>query len=175
MRAGSNKKKKTERIEQILKQTNLLAFLCQRYVWHVVLTFFQPLKGPTDFINAALGRKCSLCDIKILPSLGFFFHCGNLIWLEHCFIQPFPWETRGGIFGLIRGNLQMFANVRVAAGTRGGLALQTIWCWIFIRSGFLGKQGSLGPLTEHIWHAASCVSLRIGLSFTTPISSTSQL
>lgn len=48
---------------------------------------------------------------------------------------------------------------------QGGLALQTLWCWMFITSGFLGKPWSLGSLTEHIWSAACCMSLRILVFF----------
>lgn len=126
----------------------------------------QPLKSPCDFISAALGTKCSLCDVKILPST--IFTCGNLVWLECCFIQisaqPFPWEVQRRIFGLIRGNLQMFANTRVAPETREALPFKHSDVEYLSEVGFLGKPGSLGSLT-HIWQAASCMSLRIWFFF----------
>lgn len=102
----------------------------------------QPLKSPCDFISAALGTKGSLCDIKILPST--IFTCGNLIWLECCFIQisaqPFPWEVQRRIFGLIRGNLQMFANTRVAAETREDLPFKHSDVEYLSEVGFLGNR-----------------------------------
>lgn len=103
-----------------------------------------------------------------LPPLHFFFPAMETLFGS---IQPFPWESRGGIFGLIRSRsccrcLQM---LRVAAGPLRGLTLQTIQCWIFISGGFPGRQRSLGSLTEQTWHTASLVSLRIGFFFGSPI------
>lgn len=102
------------------------------------------LRRSCDFLSGPLGRKCSLCDIRILPLPAFFFFfspsCGNLVWLECCFIQisvpPFPWEAPSRVFGLIRGNLRMFVNTVCGCWNQRGPALQTFRRWIFIKSGF---------------------------------------
>lgn len=103
---------------------------------------YQPLKSPCDSIRAPLGREGSLCNINILSAT--IFYCGNLVWLECCFIpisaQPFPWEVHRGIFGLIKGNLQMFVNTLVAAETREDLPFKQSEVECLSEVGFLGNH-----------------------------------
>lgn len=68
----------------------------------------------------------SLDNINLLSAPIF----GNLILLECCFIpipaQPFPWEVRSRILGLIRENLQMFVNTLVVTQTKEDLPFKHV-------------------------------------------------
>lgn len=92
------------------------------------------LSGDHVTYQGPLVRKCSACDIKILPS---FFQVETLSGWN--VVSSFLWEEQSRILGLIRGNLQMFVNTACGCWNQGGLALQTLWCWIFIRP-FTGNQ-----------------------------------
>lgn len=128
------------------------------------------LRSPWDLIWAPLGRKRSLCDTKILACAIFSLWKPCLTGtVFHPRSQPslFPWDVRGRVFGLIRGNLQMFVNTCEAAETREDLACKHSDVEYLSELGFLGKLWSLGSLTEHIKHAASSMSssMRVGFFY----------
>lgn len=54
--------------------------------------------------------------------------------------KPFPWEVHRGIFGLIRGNLQMFVNTHAAAETREDLPFKHSDVECLLEVGFLGNH-----------------------------------
>lgn len=126
-----------------------ILLLSSRFVCH-------SLWRSCDFLSGPLGRTCPLCDIRILPLpaffsffLSFFFSCGNLVWLECCFIQillpPFPWEApKAESLVSSGGNLHMFVNAPCGCRNQQGPALQTFRHWIFIKSGFSPETAIAG-------------------------------
>lgn len=82
--------------------------------------------------------EASVCDINILSVA--ICYCGNLIWLQRCFIWVFRLSLSHGKHteeSLVwsRNSADVCKNAH-SHWDHGGLALQTLWCWMFIRSGF---------------------------------------
>lgn len=113
---------------------------------------YQPLKEPRDSKMAPLGSDVTL-----------------ICCMECCFIlmsaQPFPWEVHRKIFGLIRGNLQMFVNTHAATETNEDLPFKHSDVECLLQVGFLGNHDHWARELNVFGVRPVCMSLRFWVFF----------